>query len=127
MSILDGEGGYSIPERSPIATGLKREFRRLLKKQGRKSLIKLYLEKGVYNFYLKVRDIKAVSAVDGGSEVAEPTNKSPGVVAALTVRQPRAPSPPQLWVAESGGSHCVGSSASVRGESHCVGSSASVR
>ena len=95
MSILDGEGGYIIPERSPIAVGLKREFRRLLKKHGRKSLIKLYLEKGVYNFYLKVQDVKAVNAVDGGSEVVELTDKKNlGTGTAQTGQSPREPPPP---------------------------------
>ena len=96
MSILDGEGGYIIPERSPIAAGLKREFRRLLRKHGRKSLIKLYLEKGVYNFYLKVQDIKAVSAVDVW------TGNARDAVAAKTahtskakVAEPAVPPPPQ--------------------------------
>ena len=43
-----------MPRNGPVAQGMRREFRRLISKFGTKGCINLYLENGVYNFYLKM-------------------------------------------------------------------------
>ena len=42
-----------MPRTGRIAEGLRREFARLVKKHGEADLLPLYLEQGVYNFYLR--------------------------------------------------------------------------
>ena len=42
-----------MPRTGKIADGLRHEFARLVKKHGETDLLPLYLENGVYNFYLK--------------------------------------------------------------------------
>ena len=42
-----------MPRTGKIADGLRQEFARLVKKHGETDLLPLYLENGVYNFYLK--------------------------------------------------------------------------
>ena len=57
MQGLDGwvgsDGGYLMPRTGKIAEGLRKEFARLVKKHGEADLLPLYLEQGVYNFYLR--------------------------------------------------------------------------
>ena len=42
-----------MPRAGKIAEGLRQEFARLVKKHGETDLLPLYLENGVYNFYLR--------------------------------------------------------------------------
>ena len=42
-----------MPRTGKIAEGLRQEFARLVKKHGETDLLPLYLENGVYNFYLR--------------------------------------------------------------------------
>ncbi len=46
-------GGYLIPRSSTIGRAMQRELQMLIRRHGDASLIKLYEENGVYNFYLK--------------------------------------------------------------------------
>ena len=48
-----------MPRAGKIADGLRQEFARLVKKHGETDLLPLYLENGVYNFYLKEDTEKA--------------------------------------------------------------------
>ena len=50
---VGSDGGYLMPRTGKIADGLRQEFARLVKKHGRTDLLPLYLENGVYNFYLR--------------------------------------------------------------------------
>ena len=58
-----------MPQNGKIAQGLRSEFSRLVKAHGKTDLIPLYLENGVYNFYL--RD-------DAGSAELAPLDQPPG-------------------------------------------------
>jgi hypothetical protein len=64
---LTKDGGYLIPRKHPV----HKQIEDLLKKAATKSnstLLPLYLEKGVYNFYLKVSKAEAVNALVMKSE-----------------------------------------------------------
>ena len=76
---LTDTGGYLLPKEGPIAKGVEKELQRLIRKHGSKSLLPLYVEKGVYNFYLKMDKTEAIAAVDqpaqsGGSPASAGAN-----------------------------------------------------
>ena len=50
---VGSDGGYLMPRAGKIADGLRQEFARLVKKHGKADLLPLYLEQGVFNFYLQ--------------------------------------------------------------------------
>jgi len=75
---LTDTGGYLIPRDGPIAKGMDKHLERLIEKYGAKSLLPLYVEKGVYNFYLKVDKSEAISSVSTvavGSSAGSPASK----------------------------------------------------
>jgi hypothetical protein len=51
-SFTDHEGGLLIPRSGPVAQGLRKELKRLLWIHGDRNCVPMWLEKGVYNFYL---------------------------------------------------------------------------
>ena len=51
---LDGEGGYLYPSDGPIAQGLAKEYKRLVKMHGSHTMIPVYQERGVYNVYFRL-------------------------------------------------------------------------
>ena len=61
---LTADGGYLIPTTGPIAVGMEKELKKLMKQHGSETLLPLYVEKGVYNFYLKIKDGEPVQALD---------------------------------------------------------------
>jgi len=69
---LTDEGGYLIPKDGPIAKGMEAALRQLIKQYGDKQLLRLYVERGVYNFYLKVDEAEPLAAVSvSGTETAD--------------------------------------------------------
>ena len=50
---VGSDGGYLMPRTGKIAEGLRQEFARVVKRHGEADLLPLYLEQGVYNFYLR--------------------------------------------------------------------------
>ena len=51
---LDGEGGYLYPSDGPIAQGLAKEYKKLVKMHGSHTMIPVYQERGVYNVYFRL-------------------------------------------------------------------------
>ena len=64
---LGFDGGYCVPRDSPVGRGLRAALESLVQKHGMKGLIPVYLEDGVYNFYLRVKPEEA-AAVQGNGE-----------------------------------------------------------
>ena len=62
---LSKEGGYLIPASHPV----HKKVEKLLEKaaaEHKSQILPLYLERGVYNFYMKVKDAKALSTLGEG-------------------------------------------------------------
>ena len=51
---LSADGGYVIPKDGRIGRMMQKELDRLVRRFGDESLLPVYREKGVYNFYMKV-------------------------------------------------------------------------
>ena len=54
---IGADGGYGIPKDSWIGWEMRKHFDMLLNKYGTSALLPIYLENGVFNFYLKKTDI----------------------------------------------------------------------
>ena len=54
---LGSDGGYVLPTRGPIAKELNTMLEKLLLKYGYGGLIPLYVENGVYNYYLQLEEV----------------------------------------------------------------------
>ena len=67
-SFLSGDGGILVPKNSVIAKQAKAHLRDLLRWHGRRGVVPLHLENGVYNIYLKETKKPELAAV--GTEVA---------------------------------------------------------
>ena len=65
-----------MPTTGKIAEGLRKEFARLVKKHGEADLLPLYLENGVYNFYLR-EDAGAAELAPLEQQQPPPQQQSP--------------------------------------------------
>ena len=54
---LGSDGGYAIPRSSEIGWRMRAYFERMLAKFGVDGLLPVYVESGVYNYYLRRRDV----------------------------------------------------------------------
>ena len=70
---LGHDGGYAVPRDSAIGIALREHFDKLLRRHGDSELLPIYLEQGVFNFYLEKLEITSLE-----SAVPPPTNSRPG-------------------------------------------------
>ena len=61
-AFMDHTGGILIPRDGPVGRGMRIEMSRLMRIHGRKGTLPLWLEKGVYNFYLNMEKSKSCGA-----------------------------------------------------------------
>ena len=59
MSLLEADGGYVIPISSKVGKELREAYKKTQAKYGTHKLLPVWVENGVYNFYLK--DVKSTS------------------------------------------------------------------
>ena len=52
---LNGTGGYVFPTNGPIAQGLALEYEKLVEMHGSSQVLPVYLDRGVYNVYFKMK------------------------------------------------------------------------
>ena len=64
---LNGTGGYVFPANGPIAQGLALEYKRLVEMHGSSQVLPVYLDRGVYNVYFKMKK-KAESSTSRGEK-----------------------------------------------------------
>ena len=62
---LNSTGGFVLPTKGPIARGLALEYERLVKIHGGREVLPVYQERGVYNFYFKMKKKAEVSTSRG--------------------------------------------------------------
>ena len=74
-----GQSGYLIPRNGPIAEGLRKSFTALTARHGYSTLIPLYEENGVYNFYVKKQRCEAVQSLDKSLSIGASDNRSGNV------------------------------------------------
>ena len=55
---MDGDGGILAPENSSIGRELRGSYDKLCSKGTPSGTVPLYKEQGVYNYYLRMKDIK---------------------------------------------------------------------
>ena len=68
---LGADGGYGIPRDSWIGWEMRKHFDMLLKKYGSSMLLPIYLESGVFNFYLRKKDIMVKGKVESKEEASK--------------------------------------------------------
>ena len=56
IAIMDGDGGLIVPESTAFGKEMRAAYERLLAKYGTSGAITLYKERGVYNYYLKMKE-----------------------------------------------------------------------
>ena len=69
-ALLFEDGGYLLPKTGPIAVALRKELQTLMNVHGTDKVMQLRKEKGLYNFYLQVKDMTELSAVEKGASKA---------------------------------------------------------
>ena len=57
IAFMDGDGGLIVPESTAFGKELRAAYEKLLAKHGTNGTVTLYQERGVYNYYLKMKDI----------------------------------------------------------------------
>ena len=62
---LNSTGGFVLPTKGPIAKGLALEYERLVKIHGDREVLPVYQERGVYNFYFRMKKKAEVSTSRG--------------------------------------------------------------
>ena len=62
---LNSAGGFVLPTKGPIAKGLALEYERLVKIHGDREVLPVYLDRGVYNVYFKLKKKAEVSTSRG--------------------------------------------------------------
>ena len=75
---LGSDGGYLMPRDGPIAVGLRNHFDKLIKKHGTSSLIPLYIENNVYNFYIKKTSSEPIRSLAIGANESSPSSTNSG-------------------------------------------------
>ena len=61
---LGHDGGYCIPKESRIGREMRMKFSELLNWYGPQGLIPVYLENGVFNFYMKVDKTESIASAE---------------------------------------------------------------
>ena len=63
MIWLDGTGGYVIPRTGRIGRKLEKTLEELIRNNGTETLLPVYQERGVYNFYMQVEKAEDVATI----------------------------------------------------------------
>ena len=56
IAFMDGDGGLIVPECTAFGKELRAAYEQLLAKHGTSGTVPLYKERGVYNYYLRMKE-----------------------------------------------------------------------